>query len=229
MIDLHTHILPCMDDGAPNVQTALAMLEAERKQGVDTVALTPHYYPSRESVTQFLTRRDEAYASLCEQLDAETSPKLLLGAEVAWAPGMEEWPELQQLCYEGTNILLVELPFAPWTDALFHQLYAMESKRGVLPMIAHIERYFFCQEKSKIAALMQLELPMQVSAAELGSLFGRRRAMRLIEAGGILISDCHSLTHRPPNIGKGMEILRKRRGEEFAQAVGEIADNALYD
>ncbi len=229
MTDLHTHILPGMDDGAPDVQTALAMLEQERQQGADTVALTPHYYPSRESVKRFLERRSEAFAALCAEAGTRDLPKLLLGAEVAWAPGMEDWEQLKELCYEGTNILLVELPFAPWTDELFHQLYAIESKRGILPMIAHVERYFFCQEKSKMRALMDLELPMQVSAAELSRFFGRKRALRLIESGGILISDCHNLTSRPPNLAKGIEILRKRRGSEFAQAAAAVMSRALID
>ena len=229
MTDLHTHILPGMDDGAPDIATAIAMLEEEAKQGVETVALTPHFYPSRESAKQFLARRSEAFETLRAEVDGKTLPNLLLGAEAAWAPGMEDWEELPQLCYEGTKVLLVELPFTPWTDALFHQLYAMESKRGILPMIAHVERYFFCQEKSKMAALMELELPMQVSAAELGRFFGRRKALRLIEMGGILISDCHNLTSRPPNMAKGIECLQKRCGNEFAQAAAENTVNALYD
>ena len=54
MTDAHTHILPAMDDGAKDLGTSLAMLRASREQGVDTVVLTPHYYPQKESVESFL-------------------------------------------------------------------------------------------------------------------------------------------------------------------------------
>ena len=55
MIDLHTHILPGMDDGAKDTATSLQMLRMERDQGVDTVVLTPHYYRHRESAEDFFT------------------------------------------------------------------------------------------------------------------------------------------------------------------------------
>ena len=57
MTDLHTHILPGIDDGAPDMETALHMLEAEDKQGVNTVALTPHFYRSREHIADFLAEK----------------------------------------------------------------------------------------------------------------------------------------------------------------------------
>jgi len=60
LTDLHTHILPGMDDGARNVAMSLAMLEAERAQGVDTVVLTPHFYREREDAERFLQRREAA-------------------------------------------------------------------------------------------------------------------------------------------------------------------------
>ena len=57
MTDLHTHILPGMDDGAVSVETSLEMLRMERDQGVDAVVLTPHFYRDRERPEQFLARR----------------------------------------------------------------------------------------------------------------------------------------------------------------------------
>ena len=71
MIDLHTHILPRMDDGAKTVEEALQMLRAEAEQGVEAVALTPHYYRTKEQPTAFLTRRREAM----DQLLREINPK----------------------------------------------------------------------------------------------------------------------------------------------------------
>ena len=63
-IDFHTHILPGMDDGAETVQQSIKMLRMLRKQGVDRVALTPHFYAHRESVDSFLDRRQTAFEQL---------------------------------------------------------------------------------------------------------------------------------------------------------------------
>ena len=60
MKDLHTHILPAMDDGAATIEDALAMLQEQTRQGVEMVALTPHFYRDTESVDEFLKRRDHA-------------------------------------------------------------------------------------------------------------------------------------------------------------------------
>jgi protein subunit release factor B len=55
MTDLHTHILPGMDDGSPDVETSIAMLRMEAEQGVHTVVLTPHFYRDRERPEHFLS------------------------------------------------------------------------------------------------------------------------------------------------------------------------------
>ena len=121
MTDLHTHILPGMDDGAPDVETGLRMLRMEREQGVDAVALTPHYYSADESIDAFLRRRRAASEKLedaiARQPDGETLPRRILGAEVAWAPYMDRWEKLDELCYEGSEYLLLEPPFSVWNDA----------------------------------------------------------------------------------------------------------------
>ena len=109
MIDLHTHILPGMDDGAQSVDEAIKMLHLEAEQGIDTVALTPHFYRQNESVSEFLVRRDAAWRELSQAVQGEKVPSMILGAEVAWMPGMSQWPDLEQLCYQNTKLLLVEL------------------------------------------------------------------------------------------------------------------------
>ena len=75
MTDLHTHILPGIDDGARSVEESLAMLRMERGQGVDTVVLTPHFYRDRENPKRFLRRRKESAAALAQ---ASETPKVAL-------------------------------------------------------------------------------------------------------------------------------------------------------
>ena len=85
MTDLHTHILPGMDDGSPNTETSIAMLRAERDQGISTVVLTSHFYRSHERPSSFLKRRAAAMDQLqqaIEQLpqkERDSLPRLVLG------------------------------------------------------------------------------------------------------------------------------------------------------
>ena len=118
MTDLHTHILPGMDDGAKTVEQSLQMLQMQLEQCVDTVVLTPHFYRERETVEEFLSRRGKAMAQLTAALPAN-APQLLLGAdgeirEPGWARSqvwqyrrnMIKAPETMRTSVEANAILL---------------------------------------------------------------------------------------------------------------------------
>ena len=102
MTDLHTHILPGMDDGAKTPEESLQMLRMERDQGVDTVVLTPHFYRDREWPERFLARRRASAEALRDALMAlpeeeiRNMPRLILGAAVAWVPNLPEMTELSR-------------------------------------------------------------------------------------------------------------------------------------
>ena len=74
MTDLHTHILPGMDDGAKTPEESLQMLRMERDQGVDTVVLTPHFYRDRERPEWFLARRRASAEALRQEAEALRGP-----------------------------------------------------------------------------------------------------------------------------------------------------------
>ena len=230
MTDLHTHILPGVDDGAQTIEEAVAMLQVQAKQGVNAVALTPHFHGRKEPVEEFLARRENAWNQLREATKDLACPELILGAEAAWVPDMNQWPELESLCYQGTKTLLVELPVQPWTDSVFVELNRLEGRKGIIPMIAHVDRYFFCQKKGDIERLLSMGYPVQVSAEALFSLFHRRQALELLEHyDGLLISDCHNLTDRAPNLGKASKIIKKKLGQNLAQQIADMTDEILVD
>mgnify|MGYP002089728718 CR=1 FL=1 len=64
LIDFHTHILPEIDDGSRNVEMSLNMLAAQREQQVDEIVATPHFYAQKDSVEEFLLRRQRSYEKL---------------------------------------------------------------------------------------------------------------------------------------------------------------------
>lgn len=216
MTDLHTHILPGMDDGAHDAATGLQMLRMEREQGIDLVALTPHFYSDRESAAAFLRRRAAAQARLEEAIstapDASALPRRILGAEVAWTPYLDRMERLDELCYAGSSYLLLELPFAVWNSDMFRTLYTLMERTGVTPVIAHIDRYWGLVDRAQMAELLSMGLPVQLSAAALTNLRTRFAALRLLRQGKaqLLISDAHGDRQRPPNIGAAMNVLRRR-------------------
>ena len=114
----------------------------------------------------------------------------------------------------------------PWNDEMFHQLYAIEGRRGITPMIAHFDRYIRMQSKVRIEQLLEMGFPIQVGTASLLRFIGRNQAMKLItEYGAVPVSDCHDMNTRPPNLGEAAHKLKKKLGgkaDGIRQYAGEF-------
>ena len=217
MTDLHTHILPGMDDGAKNVEQSLQMLRAEQEQGVNTVLLTPHFYRISEDVGSFLERRQQSWQVLQSALPEE-HPQLLLGAEVAWYQTILREKRLHELCLEGTNCILLELPYAPWPSMVIDHLYEFSAVTGLTPILAHIDRYLPLQKKAVIEQLLSIGLPMQMNAQALLHPLRRGRASRMLKHGKwYLGSDCHDMDGRKPCLGAAADYLKKRLPDDQLQ------------
>jgi len=225
MVDLHTHILCGMDDGAKDVQTSLQMLEVQRKQGVDTVVLTPHFYRDREHVSHFLRRRQEAWERLRSHL-TEAHPGIILGAEVAWVPNLADCEQLDRLCIGRTKHMLLELPYTPWHSSLTNQLYDLMSRTGITPVLAHLERYWKIQPRAQVEEILSLDLPVQISASALLDFFTRGKSLRILQSHGhVLASDCHDLTRRKPDLAEGMAVVVRKSSRIMAK---ELDNNARF-
>lgn len=232
MVDLHTHILPGMDDGARSPEESIAMLRMEREQGVDAVVLTPHFYRTDERAKSFLRRRDSSMKKLMAELDKlpqeerESLPKLILGAEVEWYSALVDCKELDQLCIGGTKNFLLELPFAPWSTQMFNQIYDLISQTGLTPIIAHLERYMRTQRPKLIREVFGLGVPVQISADILERPLRRGKVLAMLEGqmAHVVASDCHNCTDRAPNMGKGLQIVRRKLGDACADALVRSGD-----
>ena len=119
MIDFHTHILPGIDDGSRSTDESIQMLRAMPE--VTHVVATPHFYAWENTPERFLRRRTAAWEQLRERLD-DTAPDIRLGAEVCYFEGICRSDELHSLCIEGTNMLLLEMPFEKWSSRALHDL-----------------------------------------------------------------------------------------------------------
>lgn len=210
--DFHSHCLPNLDDGAADVNTAVAMLRAVAEQGVDTVVATPHFYIGQHDLPTFLRDRQEAYERLCPNI-TEDMPRVLLGAEVLIREGVSRC-DLRPLCLEGTNILLVEMPFAAPPYWLLEELERIVYGQEVTLMFAHLDRYLAWYSHNHFEMLMDLpDSIMQVNADSVAdkkyfaSLCRHLPDTRRMVMG----SDMHDMEYRCPRISQAAKVMSKSR------------------
>jgi len=216
--DLHSHILPGVDDGSDSVSKSVSMLCLEAEQGVGLVAATPHFYPSRDTPEGFLKKRYQAAKALRSEMTLwEGLPKLVLGAEVHFFRGISESEFLPWLTIGKSSCVMIEMPPAPWPEEFYRELEAIGDKRGLTPIIAHVDRY--------IRPLRTYGIPERLSRMHVyvqanGSFFLDKRtsamAMKMLKAGQIhlLGSDCHNLTSRKPNLGEVRQCIQQKLGPD---------------
>ena len=235
MIDLHTHILPGIDDGSKDIGMTEQMLEEEARQGAKAVLATPHFYAHRRSIPQFLERRQAAYEDVKETILARRDdlPKIAAGAEVYYFTGVGRAKELPALCYEGTDILLLEMPFTQWTKEVYQDVREILYRQHLTVVLAHVERYLqFQKDKSVFEETLSLPLHIQCNAEDFLERGKKRRwCLKQIQQGGdiLLASDCHNLTSRRPNMADALAVIEKKAGKPAADRILNNANTLFAD
>ena len=219
MIDFHSHILPDMDDGPDTVQNSLFMLRKSFLQGVNTFVSTSHFYSDEECPAEFLKRRDFAADQLKQAMlySPMVYPKVVLGAEVLYFPGISDAEGIDSLRIENSRCILIEPPMAPWSEDMLDDIQQLRYNFDLIPVIAHVDRYMtMLKDNSLIDRVLQRRLLVQVN----GSCFLNPKTMKAalgnLKAGKIHVigSDCHNLDLRPPNLS----LVRKLAKEQGAEA-----------
>ncbi|MBR0159946.1 MAG: capsular polysaccharide biosynthesis protein [Oscillospiraceae bacterium] len=230
MIDFHSHILPGIDDGSKSVAMSLQMLESMKRQGIDTVAATSHFYVTQRSVRRFLFRREEAFEKLKAELPAD-APRILLGAEVLYFPGISRMEELPQLCLEGTNLLLLEMPFEHWTEYAVREVRELAHSQEYTLMFAHIERYYSQQPVSVWDEFLELGVLMQSNADFFLPFSTRRKALKLLKEGRIhlLGTDAHNMSGRAPHMAEARSMIAKRLGAATLEEIDSLGEMILRE
>jgi len=216
LVDFHTHILPGIDDGSSSVEMSRSMLEEEKRQGVGTVILTPHFYVNERTPARFLEKRLTALQSILP-IGRELGLKLVPGAEVYYFEGIRTFPELEELTIKGSGILLLEMPFSRWTERLVKEVVGMAGTRNVSIVLAHIDRYSGYYTDDQLTELLQTGVRLQMNADYIAGSFTKRKAMKMIEEGIIshVGSDCHNMRGRRPNIEDAAEVIAKKMKPEL--------------
>jgi len=170
MIDLHTHLLPGVDDGSRSIETSVSVLEKFAADGVELVVLTPHLNVSRAGDAPY-ERHVEILAEL--RTAAPVVPELRLGWEIMLdEPGRDL--RSSTLSLGGSRAALVEFPLSGVPEQGGDELYRIRCS-GVVPVLAHPERYWGCTAH-KVAQWRKAGAVIQMDTAGLA---GRGRIAKL--------------------------------------------------
>lgn len=204
-IDFHAHVIPDTDHGSDSLDTSLAQLEKARAAGVGTIVATPHFYLQDNSVDTFLARRNLGYNKLIDA--AGDSIKIIRAAEVALSFDLPAVKDLEKLCIEGTNYILLEMPMQNRTHWVLDAIYKITSRNAVRPIIAHIDRY----DLSLMDDLIGLDVLFQVNASALVPVFKRGTYLKLVHNGliHVLGSDVHCSALEYDDFTKAVKVLGK--------------------
>ena len=216
MVDLHTHLLPNIDDGAASYEEAMLLTELLQQQGVETAVCTPHFDPTQITINDFIAKRSASLA-----LMKAPGIRLIPGSETLLHDYLFYYTDISQLCVEHTKYLLLELPDQKrWESKMFQHLEHLIDYYGVIPIIAHIERYRPLRRRKRwMDRLRDAGCIIQCNAEFVINKKTRRRAFRYLKKGyiDVLASDCHNLLQRPPRIAEAYEIIRNRFGKDLCQ------------
>lgn len=225
-IDIHSHIIPEVDDGARSFDESITMLNIAYEQGIRTMYATPHYGSGKEKYDkQFLINQYEKLKEIALNT-GEKGIELILGNEIYYSHSTLALLEKQEIfTMGGSRYILVEFNYGIGYNELYKALQVVINA-GYRPILAHIERYYcLYRNMSGIRQLRELGVALQINADSVMAKLSSEASFcrKLIREGHIhfLGSDCHRGNWRPPLMKSAVDILRKKISDD-------ILDKILY-
>lgn len=225
IIDFHSHLLPAIDDGSKDIAMSLEILQETRRQKVRKIVATPHFYPEEMSLSRFLEKRERAVEKVLSVFDSSTCPRVYLGAETGYFRGIGDSDEISQLTIVGTNTILVEMPFRPWSEATVEDIISLSIQRGLNVILAHIERYRTFFSDRTMDRLLSSGIYIQSNAEFFLDKEKEKDAMDMLSSDRIHIlgSDVHNTGQRRQRIGEARDKIRETLGEETMERILETS------
>ncbi len=221
LVDIHSHILPQIDDGATGMEESMQLLKALQAQGAQAVWATPHFYAHLCNLEDYTTRVQAAYAQVRQQAAEQGLPPVHLGYEVKYFKGMAENSVLEQLTMEDTGYILVELPYQDVDPAALEEICQIGYNTGLTPILAHIDRYFGYRGYDYILQTVKSgDVLAQVNADSLLYAPFKRQTLKLFKQGYVSFigSDTHNLGERAPHLAEAVALLQKKWGKPQTEA-----------
>jgi protein-tyrosine phosphatase len=221
LIDLHSHLLPGIDDGAKDLTMSLAMARMASADGISTMACTPHILPGVYNNSGPAIRR--AVARLAESIVQAGIPiSLVTGADVHIAPDLDvQLRDGRALTLNNSRYLLLEPPHHVLPPRLDDLIFGLQAA-GYVPILTHPERLSWLEgHYDLIGRLVSSSVLMQITAGSVMGRFGRRPrywAERMLDEGlcHLLATDAHNTEQRPPRMADARDVVAQRLGDDEA-------------
>ena len=224
MIDIHSHVLPGVDDGASNMRESIQMLRFARRQGITQVVATPHYSHS------FRNTSPDEIRKLCREVQEAAQRELKTEIHI--------WPG-QEIMYDGDVLNLLEkgsiltiadsryvltefLPSAPYS--YIYRAVRELLLEGYIPIVAHAERYMYLREKGRLDEIRDQGACIQINFRRIGGKWydSTTRWCREMLRGrkiDFLGTDMHNMTERRPETREALEWMRKHLGRNYLSKI----------
>lgn len=211
MIDVHTHILPGVDDGSPNMEESLKIIKNGIAEGIKGFILTPHIRD--DSDWEKIDIIKKCFSDLKNECSANgLDVHLILGAEFLINPNLPDRLKVnREFAFGGDRrYVLVELPFSQFPVYAEDVIYKLLIS-GVVPIIAHPERYSYLKEE-QIKKWIESGIMMQLNAGSLNRKYGfmtKWTAKKLLKGGyiNLLGSDVHSASDKYCSFNKAVDTV----------------------
>ncbi|MFI3206772.1 MAG: CpsB/CapC family capsule biosynthesis tyrosine phosphatase [Clostridia bacterium] len=226
IIDLHTHILPQMDDGSKSIEESIEMIDFLKLQNVNKIVFTPHFYASDESPKSFLERRENSYQKLIQSYTFD-NVDVLLGAEVYYFSGIGSCEELKRLAISDTKHILIEMPYNSWDDNIVQDVINIQNNLKLKVILAHAERFLRYKNSQKyIEYLAFNDCLIQVNLDSFTNFAVKRTLYNWVKKDMIfaIASDCHNMSTRPANWDKVRPDIIKKIGQSSFKKINKKSE-----
>ena len=221
MIDLHSHLLPGIDDGSKDLAMSLAMARVAASDGIGTIACTPHILPgvynnNGSGIQRAVVRLSESIA------EAGIPISLVTGADVHIAPDLDvQLRDGRALTLNNSRYLLLEPPHHVLPPRLEDLIFGLQAA-GYVPILTHPERLSWVEgHYDLIGRLAFNSVLMQITAGSVMGRFGRGPrywAERMLDEGlcHLLATDAHNTEQRAPLLAEARDVVAQRLGDDEA-------------
>jgi protein-tyrosine phosphatase len=221
LIDLHSHLLPGIDDGSKDLAMSLAMARLASADGISTIACTPHILPgvynnSGPTIRSAVTRLAQKLA------EAGIPITVVTGADVHIAPDLAlQLKDGRALTLNNSRYFLLEPPHHVLPPRLEDLIFGLQAA-GYVPILTHPERLSWVEgHYDLIGRLVSSSVLMQITAGSVMGRFGRRPrywAERMLDEGlcHLLATDAHNTEQRAPRMADARDLVAQRIGDDEA-------------
>lgn len=236
MIDIHTHIMPDVDDGAETIEDSIEIIKKAESEGIKIMVATPHINPSyffkKESFYENKKKLEKTFNTLLEVIEQRgVNVQLYYGSEIYFDPIIKEKliPHKKILTINNGDYFLLEFPIN-FVHPGIKQFVFDVMTLGFIPIIAHPEKnQMFQNDMNLLYQLLAVGALCQVDADSFLGNFSsssRSTAFKLLRNNmvHIIATDCHDVEYRPPEYSFLYNILKKFGKEKIDMYINRIPE-----